>query len=351
MSPRLVQFRADVEDGLLAWNLRVGQPYVRAYSAAFDAYKTTLDDQREADKARAELFVTVASIVTCSVLMAAVAQTSLRLLARDAALNVICRYNLNRALNAAAAAEGSKTFVFAIGKVLDEAKSQIGKEVQNVVNQAVQDNHNVVATASPTAQASVIQSFLDNNKLCAHAIGKLVDESPKLSAAQKTAMFDKLRAAPILNPPRSKVDEGKLASKIELCLFMALVLDTDSLEDVPAQFFGDDPNPLAVAMQTRSRRIQTMPSDPRYPRPSDPGFKSWGIPAHQSVAFGRLGSKIKAETDVAHRAVYGSAFFTSHWFAGGPDRGELESDLRRAEQVVKRLARETSPTSIGEIKL
>lgn len=351
MSPRLAQFRADVEDGLLAWNLRVGQPYVRAYSAAFDAYKKALDDQKEADKARAELFVTAASIVTCSVLMAAVAQTSLRLLARDAALNVICRYNLERTFNAMAAAESSKTFSFAIGKVLDEAKKQIGKGIQDAVNQAIRDNDNVVATASPTTQASVIQSFLDNNKLCAHQIGKLIDEDPKLSEAQKAALFDKLRAAPILNPPKTKVNEQKLASKIELCLFMALVLDTDFLEDVPAQYFNQEPNPLAMAMNTRSRPIQVMPSDRNYPHPADPTYKSWGVPAHQSVTFTRLGDKIKAETDVAHRAVFGTPFFQSHWFLGGPNRSELEQDLRRAEQVIKRLAKETSPMSVGDLKL
>ena len=81
MSPRLIQFRADVEDGLLAWNTRVGQPYVRGYDAAFNSYKKVLDDQKEADKARAELFVTAASIVTCSVLMGALAASSFRAVA------------------------------------------------------------------------------------------------------------------------------------------------------------------------------------------------------------------------------------------------------------------------------
>lgn len=132
---------------------------------------------------------------------------------------------------------------------------------------------------------------------------------------------------------------------------MTLVLDTDVLEDVPAQFYAEKPNPFAVAMNTRSRPLQAMPSDKNYPRPASPGHKGWGIPAHQSAAFSPLGNKIKAETDVAHRAVYGTAFFASHWFGGGAGRGELENDLRRAEQVVKRLAKDISPSSIGEIKL
>lgn len=59
-----------------------------------------LKDQAEADKARAELVVAVASILSGPLLMATVARTSLRAVAGNALLNFVCNRSLERTFNA-----------------------------------------------------------------------------------------------------------------------------------------------------------------------------------------------------------------------------------------------------------
>lgn len=140
MSERLQKLRNRISDGQSEWYRLVGNPYVRAYDTAFYSYKEQVDNQAAAEKERAEMFVMAASIVTGSVLMAAFANSSLRVLAGRAVLSAVCNRNLNLVFNAMHAVSSSKAFMFALGKVLDEGKSRATKVAQDAMTKVVQSN-------------------------------------------------------------------------------------------------------------------------------------------------------------------------------------------------------------------
>jgi hypothetical protein len=127
MSERLSRYKYILDMGANDWYRLIADPYVIAYDTAFESYKKHTELQKEADKARAEMFVMAASLVTGTIFMATVASTSMRLLARRAAIGTLGRRNLEIAFNLAKTAKKSEPFMFAVGKLLDEGKSQVNK--------------------------------------------------------------------------------------------------------------------------------------------------------------------------------------------------------------------------------
>lgn len=133
-----------VQRGFELWKAGVVLPYSSAYASAFKKYEETMKAQAEADKQRAETLVAVASIMSGSLLMAVLGQTSLRAVAGNKLLDVVCRRNLNRTFEAMVVAQNSKTLMFALGKVLDtvkdETKKWINKAATSYISQRGQLN-------------------------------------------------------------------------------------------------------------------------------------------------------------------------------------------------------------------
>jgi len=130
-------YRNQVSDAVDAWQANVCNQYIIAYNTAYKSYVETFGKQKESDKARAELFVSIAALIPGSILMATAATSSLRVVAHRAALRVLCYRRAEVALNVYNAVAPSATAKFALGKVLDVVKEQTGKKIQDDITKAM----------------------------------------------------------------------------------------------------------------------------------------------------------------------------------------------------------------------
>jgi hypothetical protein len=131
MPDRYQTFRNLVDDSVTAWQSQVANPYITAYDAAYQSFKDTFDKQKESDKARAEMFIAIATIIPGPVLMSAVGSSSLRALANRAALQAMALRSATKTLAKYNAMANNACAKFAIGKVLDLAKDD-RKKLQEV---------------------------------------------------------------------------------------------------------------------------------------------------------------------------------------------------------------------------
>jgi hypothetical protein len=349
MKQRLADYRAKVEDGAKRWRANVSLPYIEAYASAFDGYQKAINDQKETDKQRAELFVAGASLLTGSILMAAVATSSLRALAGRAALQIICNRNMEATFNAFHAFSTNKAMMFALGKVLDEVKSRIGKQAEDVVSQYMQANSSVIAAGTPLVQHVQLERMLTNHELCAKEIARLTEESSK-SEAEKAATYASLLAAPIANPPVRSINPVQLAPKLELSFYMTAILDSDTLIDWPAQAVGGMGG-MGMPYGVKERRIEIMPSSPNYPNPQIPRSSGMVIPAHQSIGIERLGSSIRKRVDEVCRQARGRPFYGSNSESGSSNDLGKRDELKAAERILTDYARDTRPQTMLDQKL
>ncbi|UIY31298.1 hypothetical protein LZK73_29400 (plasmid) [Neorhizobium galegae] len=202
------------------------------------SYNNEMKAQGERDRATAEMFVLAASILTGSVMMAAFATTSVRVLAGRAIVRVICNNNLNRTFNLMAAANNNKAFMFALGGVLDEAKKVANKQVTKLVEGLTSTGTQVSAPTSVNYE-SRLMDFIRASHICTHEFIEGVKEDNSISEAHKGQVADMAARIPFCNPPTgSSVDERKLAEKMELLFYMSAVLDSDRLVTYAPSYGG-----------------------------------------------------------------------------------------------------------------
>ena len=342
MVDRVGHLRGVLDDNFDKWKVAVTNPYVIAYSNAYQGYTDTMKAQAEADKARAELFVTVASVVTGSILMATFAETSYRVIASNAALSFVCNRNLERTFNAMAVAAGSKTFMFALGKTLDQVDDAVGKAVKDSVTKLLQTSD--VKKSDPASKSAELDSALRLHRIAAMETAKHVEASTTMSEAKKNAAFAHLLAAPICRPPGTANDAGKLAEKIELSIYLKMILDSDELVDWPAYYGGPSRQP------TGSHPIPQLPSAPDYPHPAVPTSG-----AGQTIGYSRPGGSVRDRVDILHKAVFNEPFYAGEnalvRLLGGSANGQsMAAELRKAERQIDNVAQLVRPMSLLEVK-
>lgn len=269
MADRLQSYRNLVEDRQAAWESVVGIPYLMAYDLAYKSYQETLTAQKDADKERGELFVTAASVVIGSTLLGTVASVSMQKIIRRSIVDYARRnvdLTMLRLLNST---RRNKSVAFAVGKIFDEVKGGVVKELQDIATRWSQANIDF-ATATPVSQLLQVRQILINNRLCAFESADKIEGDPTMSAADKDAAFASLRRAPLAQRPQPRPADGKgtLAEKIELSFYLAAVLDSDSLVSWPAS----SPSPYGGTIETgktSNRPIPQMPNARTTPsRPS-----------------------------------------------------------------------------------
>src|SRR5688572_15120012 len=109
------------------WMLYTINPYSMAYDDALEAFKKKLEEQKEEDKAESlllSLAMLALSLCGGGILTAAFGSAAIKTIAVDAATNVICNNNMERAFKAAHFIATNKTATFVAGKLWDEAESK-----------------------------------------------------------------------------------------------------------------------------------------------------------------------------------------------------------------------------------
>lgn len=335
-----IRNRAD--DGVLGWQTKVLSRYAIAYVTAYESYQKVLKDQAEADKARADLIVSVASILGGSILMATMAQTSLRAIAGNALLNFVCNRNLDRTFNAMAVLQENKPFMFALGKLLDTVKERTTSAIKDNVEQIFATGPKI-ETSNPLAVYIRLVDVLNTQRLAINTAADMVERSPMTPVA-KTRAFAELLAAPICRPPSQAVVETELAKKIELSFYLKAVLDSDRLVT-----FGPF-IPGANLRDMREAPIPQAPSAPDYPRANMPR----GLGGGTIIVAPELGGAVEARLRELHHEVFGRNFRADRpWIAwpGSPQPGDLgRAELRAAEHRLDDLAALVRPMALLQVR-
>ena len=344
MSDRQFQYTHAVDEGFDGWKANITLPYAMAYDSAYTGFQATVKAQADADKSRADLFITAVSIVTGSILMATVASTSLRALAGKVALDVVCERNMNRTFDLMAVANDSQTFMFAVDKVLDAAKDKLKDQLKDTVTDLTNSTkHMVVAT--PLTQHLQLEQFLTRHKLACSKASDLVEAAP-VGDGLKDAVYKALYKAPIITPPKAPIDVDRLSDKLELCFYMNLILDSDSLVTTDSQFLLGAETPP----NSPSKPIPQMPSAPDYPRSTQGKMSGFTMGSSQSVVYDRPGSTIRRRIDELHQKVFRTKFYQGENLFGEVRPPEMAKELLLAEDVLNKLAQATRPMGYTDSK-
>ncbi|MQP65626.1 hypothetical protein GE253_09770 [Niveispirillum sp. SYP-B3756] len=327
--------------------------YAIAYANAYDSFVSTLKAEEEYQKRQAELFLLAASVATSTIMIAAFASASLRTLAGRAALQVICANNLNRTFNALYAVSNNKAAMFAIGALLDGAKSAASKKITEVAQKLMMNSSNIISS-SPLIKKIQIDQFIYLSSACAQEIAAIVQDDTRMSGDERNAIMDHLERAPIFNPPAGSIDYTLLAKRIELAMFMNRILESDYLVDVPfqANITGSSPAIGFVGFRRSPESpIQQLPSAKDYPRPKPGERYPVGIGAHQRVRYEEQGDTVKKHIDSLHKDIFGKKpfydGFPTYWSSdGGPN-----PQLIKAEQTLYSLADKTRPLRIDTVRV
>ncbi|MET0173295.1 MAG: hypothetical protein ABW206_12915 [Agrobacterium vaccinii] len=334
------------------WQLNIASPYVRAYDLAIDNFQRTRKSQEARDKLTAELFVMSASILTGSVMMAAFATSSLRVLASRAALRVICNNNLNRTFDAMHAANNNKVLMFALGGVLDEAKKLAGKQITSAAEGLVSS---ASIASAPTALNFLtrIEDFINTNHICVHNFVQGVRDDDSVREADKTRIAELVSQTPFCNPPEGRrIDENRLSQKMELLFYMDAVLESDKLVTY-APAVGE--RSMGRDTEYGSKPISQMPSAANYPKAIAPKFTGMPFAPYepgQRVEYNNIGSAVRERIDTLSRMTGNSSFYPEQNFA---ERMLIDptssAQLLKAEQVINRLSAAARPKDLTDVKM
>jgi hypothetical protein len=299
------------------------------------------DRQEKANQAQIEMFATIVSIMSTSIIMGAFVGYSVERMAMRAGLRTLGKENTRAVVQLFAAGKANPAIAFAAGKFFDMAKDTvkgaINSKVQSVVGVLMQNTSNGVSAINPQNRQNDLTKLVMHHKIAVGEIYKSVAADSSLNGAQKQKLIDALVASPFMSPPELSVQENKLTDKILLGMLMQKVLDGDHME---TWFPGYTKLP-----PKRGANIDLMPSDPKYPRsqPADP------MKVFQTVEIDRPGGEFQKAINETHKKVFGTSFYDTHWYDFmSPVASEGQpAELQKAEAVLNRLSRSTRPRAPG----
>jgi hypothetical protein len=326
MPDRLQTFRNLVQDSVLDWQANVCNPYIEAYDKAYTNYKDSFDKQKESDKARAEMFVAIISILPGSSLMATAGTSSLRVIANRGALRLLAVRSATKTLATYNAVLENASAKFAVGKVLDIVKDETGKKIKDAATRTMSNSRDLIST-SPLSRDKQLNSWLLNHQLLANDAAQAIESSRSMSNDAKDKAYLQLRLAPIANRPQGKIVPVELALKLELGLYMIWILDSDELISqtmVATEYF---------AGEYISEPIDALPSSPQYPKPAK----------NQWIGVRRPGGDVEDRIDELHKKLFKEKFYKSNWL--GKDDTKKTQEVQKSERTLQRLSDQTQPLS------
>ncbi|WP_117190521.1 hypothetical protein [Rhizobium terrae] len=336
------------------WQLNVANPYVRAYDLAVENFNRETKAQAERNRLAAELFVFAASILTGSVMMAAFATTSVRVLAGRAMLSMVCNNNLNRTFELMHVAANNKVLMFALGGILDEAKKLANKQVTSAAKSLT---GSAPIAASPTAlnYMTRLDDFINANHICVHNFIQGVRDDQSINEANKSKLADLARGIPFCNPPAGRrVDEQKLSQKMELLFYMTAVLDSDKLVTY-APATGGTVGGMGRDVEYGRKAIPQMPRAGDYPKEIAPKFVGRPFVPYdpgQRIEYDNIGSGIRDRINTLSMQTGNGRFYPAQNFA---EKILIDPtshvQMVKAEQVINRLTNDARPRQLTDVRM
>lgn len=207
-------------------------PYTRAFEIAHKGFNDVIEEQAKKNAALMEFMLTAFSLAGGSLLTRVFAKSALKSVAKDVAINAICRAELKRTFETAALIEKSPVASFILDKLWDTGEEYLGDKTKAMLTE---DAANFKALesfeTSPLKARTVIQDFVLDAKIKAWNATEDLLQSRK-SDTEKITALNKLRGSRFCRGPLVKIDEKQLAKDIELTWWMTFLLSRDRLVSV-----------------------------------------------------------------------------------------------------------------------
>jgi hypothetical protein len=308
------EFQDARERALNNWIRNFVLPYGSAYNTAHTDFFTTIDAQKKADDAERQFYVGLAmfalSFAGGSLLTAVFGTAVVKTVVAEAAVDVICKNEWEKAFKLADFVSRNKTAQFALGALWDQAGSALSDKAKAALTETPD---NFPSLAQFAQKPLNLQNHLEKWARDVYdrvltAGNDVVKQHGDVKPAG-VALLKQLMASPFFQfAPLSAIDEDRTANEIELSFFMKYVMGLDYLETGYIREVGDRGWRKVV---TSRKPIDVSPSDPNYPK-----FKSEGFDAYQEVGYTQAGGIIKKKIDELNKPVFGQTFFKQvpGWF-------------------------------------
>lgn len=272
------------------WTGNVIGPFSKNYKIAHSEFAKTIEEQKKVEQQRMDMAFSALTLFGGSLFTSVLGKTTLKALAGQVAVDVICDNNMERAFKVAGFVESNHAAQFVIGKawssgeawVMSKAKAEFNERTFNAPD-------SLIKLKDPgDMKDSLEQFFIDcKNKLtlAVHAL-----EKSNLDENKKKAEYAKIRSSPFCNPPTQKIYSASLAEELELSFYMKMLLNSDT-------FLTMNKN----GANALNKPITELPSSPNYPSASNPGRYAQEGRQTKGVRYRRIGDVITDKMNKLYR--------------------------------------------------
>jgi hypothetical protein len=328
------KFQDEREKAKSFWD-SFAKSYGTAYNTAFKSFHAELKKQEQTRMKRREMMLSFAffalSLTGGSILTQVFGKAVAKEVAGDVALDIICKNNMEKAFKVAHFVAENKTAQFAIGKLWDEAGSQI--------TSAVKDKLKENSSAFPEIQKFANDPINVQNKLenyIEHAYRAMIDAGAKfrdnISQSDSQEALEKILKSPFISAaPRTGIDESKTRIEIELTLFMRYILELDFIQKY---HYMDHGKSFKRSNLGTPRPIDKSPWSRNYPK-----YKvtsNGGSVRYQEINYRQIELNVEEHIEKLHKPVFNTKFFQwwyrDYWITKGEHWAEdIDRDvLKRA---------------------
>jgi len=237
MADPITNFITDIPAKERKWKNHTITPFAKAWINAFENFKETMKQQKDADEAaqklKFELAMLALSLCGGGLLTAAFGTAAAKTLATNAALDVICRNNMQRAFKAANYVATNQTASFIAGKLWDEAEKRVSDALGEKMKEKFAQNE--AQFPSIGKFRTELDMYLSLDGFVSSAAEKVNDvaitirDTVVIPTDLKLDQITKLSQSSFWRPPEKDLDVAVLTDEIELSMYLNLVLESDKL--------------------------------------------------------------------------------------------------------------------------
>lgn len=329
-------FATDLENIQDEYTVNFVNPYTRAYISARQSLQGTLQAQAKADKEAFEMALTIFTMLGGGMVTPVFAAAAVKAFAKEAALNTICKYNMERAFKVAGLIEANPLASYILGAAWDKADGAVrGKLKEMFEPKATTFPSLEKFVKEPLTIQTYLVDFVVEAKIKLHKTLAMYRDDATLTDQQKLEKLAELKSSPFCKPPAKLSDEAGLANDIELTWYMMHVMDFDT--EVVTNKTRLNLITLIDEKEVIRRPVTDNPSSPSYPpnysrclRERQSDFVQVEHCQYGEVIYKQdLGGKIKARVDKVYKTRTGKNFFQESWVN--------RDTLIRAETMLRQL--------------
>jgi hypothetical protein len=316
------------------WDRNVHSQYAMAYNTAYVSFQKSASAAEAAEKADADFFATMVSIMSCSVGIAVLGESWLTRLVVRSGLRTLGASNTRAVANLVRQGQKHAVIGFVFGKATDVVKDAASDKFKKIAASLVQQVVGGLTQTNPLNRYIELQNLLSVQSDHLTDMALAIESDRGMSVTQKATGTAALHNSPVLSPPGNKLNSDKLALKIELAFLLNTVLVGDHLRT--------HYSPEMRIPSQRGRDIAVMPSDTAYPKSQRP--VTGGV--WNTVEVDRPSMVFQDRIDELHNLIFKSDFYEAAWLARkilpNNEFGRL-SEVKKAEKQLNELSSLTRP--------